>query len=69
MMTLNETLQMMRLTCALGLMAVGLSTAMADRRYEAKGIEFDITGSIIGDQVGTRMAMGANGDGLAVWNY
>ena len=66
MMTLNETLQMMRLTCALGLMAVGLSTAMADRRYEAKGTEFDITGKIIGDQVGTRMAMGSNG-GYLVW--
>jgi len=66
MMTLNETAQKMRLACVLGLAAAGLSTATADRRYEAKGTEFDITGRIIGDQVGTRMAMGTEG-GYLVW--
>ncbi|MBJ90297.1 MAG: hypothetical protein CMO98_10600 [Woeseia sp.] len=65
-MTLNETAKKMRLACALGLAAAGLSTAVADRRYEAKGTEFDITGRIIGDQIGTRLAIGAKG-GYLVW--
>jgi hypothetical protein len=33
---------------------VGLCTAKADLRYEAKGTEFDLTGKLIGDQVGTK---------------
>ena len=65
-MTLNETAKKMRLACALGLAAAGLSTATADRRYEAKGTEFDLTGKLVGDQVATRMAMGAKG-GYLVW--
>ena len=66
MMTLNDTAQIMRLACALGLAAVGLSTATADLRYEAKGTEFDLTGKLVGDQVGTRLAMGDQG-GYLVW--
>ena len=45
---------------------VGLSTATADLRYEAKGTEFDLTGRLVGDQVGTRVAMGTEG-GYLVW--
>ena len=56
----------MRLACALGLAAVGLSTAKADGRFEAKGTEFDLTGKLVGDQVGTRVAMGSEG-GYLVW--
>jgi hypothetical protein len=33
---------------------VGLSTATADLRYEAQGTEFDLTGKLVGDQVGTK---------------
>ena len=65
-MSLNDTAKTMRLACALGLMAAGLSTATADQRYVAKGTEFDLTGSLVGDQVGARLAMGANG-GYLVW--
>ena len=60
-MTLNETAQTLRLACALGLAAVGLSTAKAALRYAAKGTEFDLTGKLVGDQVGTRLAMGPEG--------
>ena len=56
----------MRLACALGLAAVGLSTTKADGRFEAKGTEFDLTGKLVGDQVGTRVAMGSEG-GYLVW--
>jgi hypothetical protein len=66
MMILNELAKTMRLACALGFAAVGISTATADSRYEAKGTEFDITGRIIGDQIGTRLAIGAKG-GYLVW--
>jgi hypothetical protein len=61
MMILKYTPQTMRLACALSLAAVGLSTATADLRYEAKGNEFDLTGRLVGDQVGTRVAMGSEG--------
>ena len=67
MMTLNNTAQTMRLACALGLAAVGLCTAKADLRYEAKGTEFDLTGKLVGDQVATRIAMGVDG-GFLVWH-
>ena len=66
MMIFNHTAQTMRLACALGLAAAGLSTATADRRYEAEGTEFDLTGKLVGDQVGTRLAMGPKG-GYLVW--
>ena len=66
MMILNYTAQTMRLALALGLAGVGLSTAKADRRFEAKGNEFDLTGRLVGDQVGTRVAMGSEG-GYLVW--
>ena len=66
MMILKYTAQTMRLACALGLSAVGLSTATADLRYEAKGTEFDLTGKLVGDQIGTRLAMGPKG-GFLVW--
>ena len=67
MMTLNNTAQTMRLACALGLAAVGLCTAKADLRYEAKGTEYDLTGKLVGDQVATRVAMGVDG-GFLVWH-
>ena len=66
MMILKYTAQTMRLACALGLAVVGLSTATADLRYEAKGTEFDLTGRLVGDQVGTRLAMDSEG-GYLVW--
>ena len=66
MMTLNNTAQTMRLACALGLAAVGLCTAKADLRYEAKGTEFDLTGKLVGDQVAARLSMGSQG-GYLVW--
>ena len=65
-MILKHTAQTMRLACVLGLTAAGLSTATADLRYEAKGTEFDLTGKLVGDQVGTRLAMGQKG-GYIVW--
>jgi len=65
-MTLNDTAKTMRLACALGLMAAGLSTVTADQRYVAKGTEFDLTGKLVGDQVGARLAMGDQG-GYLVW--
>ena len=65
-MILKYTVKTMRLACALGLAAAGLSTATADRRYEAKGTEFDLTGKLVGDQVGARLAMGSKG-GYLVW--
>ena len=43
MMILNYTAQTMRLALALGLAGVGLSTAKADRRFEAKGSEFAVS--------------------------
>ena len=67
MMILKYTAQTMRLACALGLAAVGLCTAKADLRYEAKGTEFDLTGKLIGDQMATRMAMGVDG-GFLIWH-
>ncbi len=66
MMILNETGQTMRLVCAFGLLAAGFSTAKADRRYEVKGSEFDLTGKLVGDQVGARLAIGDQG-GYLVW--
>ena len=66
MMILNYTAQTTRLALALGLAGIGLSTAKADRRFEAKGNEFDLTGRLVGDQVGTRVAMGSEG-GYLVW--
>ena len=65
-MTLYDKAQRMTLACALGLAVVGLSTATADLRYEAKGTEFDLTGRLVGDQVGTRLAMDSEG-GYLVW--
>ena len=66
MMISKYTAKKMRLACALGLAAVGLSTATADLRYEPKGTEFDITGKLVGDQIGTRLAIGPKG-GFLVW--
>ena len=65
-MILKHTAKTMRLACALGLTAAGLSTATADLRYKAKGTEFDLTGKLVGDQVGTHLAMGPKG-GYLVW--
>ncbi len=66
MMILNYKAQTMRLAFALGLAVMGLSTAKADLRYEAKGTEYDLTGKLVGDQVAARLAMGSQG-GYLVW--
>ena len=67
MMILNYKAQTMRLAFVLGLAGVGMFTAKADLRYEAKGTEYDLTGKLVGDQVATRVAMGVDG-GFLVWH-
>lgn len=67
MMILNYKAQTMRLAFALGLAAVGLSTAWADLRFEAKGNEFDLTGRLVGDQLATHVAISPSG-GYLVWH-
>ena len=66
MMILNYKAQTMRLAFVIGLAGVGMSTAKADLRYEAKGTEYDLTGKLVGDQVAARLAMGSKG-GYLVW--
>ena len=67
MMISKYTAKKMRLACALGLAAVGFSTATADLRYEPKGTEFDLTGRLVGDQLATHVAISPSG-GYLVWH-
>ena len=67
MMILNKNEEMMLLAkrrklciglaCALALLGLGVSTAWADLRFEAKGTEYDLTGKLVGDQLATQVAI------------
>ena len=50
------------------LIAFGLvvSDSNADVRFKPKGNEFELTGKLVGDQLGTSLSLGSNG-GFAVW--
>ena len=75
-MILNYTAQTMRLAMrrklgtslasALVLLGLDLSTAKADRRYEAKGTEFDLIPKLVGDQLASQSAISLKG-GYIVW--
>ena len=77
MMTLNKTEEMMHLAkrrklciglaCALALLGLGVSTAWADLRFEAKGTEYDLTAKLVGDQLATHVAISPSG-GYLVWH-
>ena len=54
------------LACALMLLGLDLSTAKADRRYEAKGTEFDLIPKLVGDQLASQSAISLKG-GYIVW--
>jgi hypothetical protein len=55
------------LACALALLGLGVSTAWADLRFEAKGTEYDLTGKLVGDQLATQVAISPSG-GYLVWH-
>ena len=77
MMILNKNEEMMHLAkrrkqciglaCALALLGLGVSTAWADLRFEAKGTEYDLTGKLVGDQLATQVAISPSG-GYLVWH-
>ena len=77
MMILNKNEEMMHLakrrklciglTFALALLGLGVSTAWADLRFEAKGNEFDLTGKLVGDQLATQVVI-SSGGGYLVWH-
>ena len=59
--------QCIGLACALALLGLGVSTAWADLRFEAKGTEYDLTGKLVGDQLATQVAISPSG-GYLVWH-
>ena len=59
--------QRIGLACALALLGLGVSTAWADLRFEAKGTEYDLTGKLVGDQLATQVAISPSG-GYLVWH-